>query len=113
MNLYASPSIFITSRTQSAPELIRAISSDRILVESDSHDIRLSSRLVWAATVWIAGCKGWEIETGDTVDWELVSEDDEDKVGSDGLVRPGVGKGVVRTLERNWARFMGLIDDTR
>jgi hypothetical protein len=110
-NLYASPSIFITSRSQSAPELIRAISPRRILVESDSHDVRLTTKLVWAAAKWIAGCRGWKVEDGDTK-WDLTDGGDE-VVGFDGEVRlDGEGEEVwvVKTLERNWARFLGLVD---
>lgn len=110
-NLYASPSIFITSRSQSAPDLIRAISPRRILVESDSHDVRLTTKLVWAATRWIAGCRGWKIEDG-FHEWTLKDGEDE-QVGSDGQVSlDGEGKEVwvARTLERNWARFLGLVD---
>lgn len=116
LNLYASPSIFITGRSQSAPDLIRAISADRILVESDSHDVRLTTKLVWAAIRWIAGCKGWKVEEGKS-DWELdQTGQEEDEVGADGRVRDTGEDGevwVVRTLERNWARFMGLLDDSR
>lgn len=65
LNIYASPSIFITGRSPTAPQLIRAISPERMLVESDSHDVRLSTNLVWAATVWIANCKGWHLEGRD------------------------------------------------
>ena len=88
-----------------------------MLVESDSGDIRTSSRLVWAATRWIAGCKGWSV-AGDDEEWNLEYAIDEE-VGADGRVRSTQGRGrgeeieVVRTLERNWVRFMGLLDDTR
>lgn len=66
LNIYASPSIFITGRSPTAPQLIRAISPERMLAESDSHDVRLSTKLVWAATVWIANCKGWNLEGRDS-----------------------------------------------
>jgi hypothetical protein len=74
--------------------------------------------LVWAATEWIAGCKGWKIETGNNGDWDLTDPDlDDEDVGADGRVKVAKdrmdGVEVVRTLERNWARFMGLLDDTR
>lgn len=86
-----------------------------MLVESDSGDVRISSRLVWAATRWIAGCKGWSV-AGDDEEWNLEYASDEE-VGADGRVRPAgdqtEGVEAVRTLERNWGRFMGLLDDTR
>ncbi|WVF68863.1 hypothetical protein IAT40_003636 [Kwoniella sp. CBS 6097] len=66
LNLYASPSIFITGRSPSASTLIASISTDRILVESDSHDVRLSDRVVWAAAVWISQIKGWKLEGRDS-----------------------------------------------
>lgn len=31
--------------------------------------MRLTTQLVWAATKWIAGCKGWKLEDHD-VDWK-------------------------------------------
>ena len=89
-NLYASPSIAITARSPAAASLIRAISRDRMLVESDSADVRHSTRLVWGATEWIARCKGWALEDTDA---------DEGDEGSEW---------VVRVLERNWERFMRL-----
>ena len=98
-NLFASPSIFITSRSPSAPALIRAISKDRILVESDSADVKLSTQLVWAATEWIARCKGWKLESDDAPDWSFSLE-----AGQEALSEVWA----VRTLERNWARFMRL-----
>lgn len=66
----------------------------------------------------MAGCKGWKVEDGENGDWDLgqeMEEEEEEGVGADG--RPmsfGTERiEVVRMLERNWARFMGLIDDTR
>ncbi|KAK1923853.1 hypothetical protein DB88DRAFT_439198 [Papiliotrema laurentii] len=111
-NLYASPSIYITSRTRSAPDLIRAIPTDRMLVESDTHDVRLSTRLVWGAVDWIARCKRWEVESDLTPDWGedgvVLSEDEWWRTGSSVDAEEG-RVWAVRTLERNWARFMGLI----
>ncbi|WVR08340.1 hypothetical protein IAU60_005393 [Kwoniella sp. DSM 27419] len=115
LNLYASPSIFITGRSPHAPSLIRAIHRDRLLVESDSHDVRLSDRLVWAATEWISRCKGWPLEGPRAQPWTL--EDDlaahQDVVDAKGRLRdpPAHETWTVRTVERNWARFMRLIED--
>jgi Tat protein secretion system quality control protein TatD with DNase activity len=102
-NLYASPSILITSRTQTAPDLIRAISLDRLLVESDTHDVRRTAQLVWAATEWIARCRGWQVEDGDE-EW--------DDAGVETHTKDEGNVWVVRTLERNTARFLGLVDDS-
>ncbi|WWD20021.1 hypothetical protein CI109_104494 [Kwoniella shandongensis] len=115
LNLYASPSIFITGRSPSASQLIKSISPERILVESDSHDVRLSSRLVWAAAEWVSRCKGWKLEgrDGNAEEWDMWDDGETEEFDENGNVRED-GKGevwTVRTLERNWATFMGLIDD--
>lgn len=101
-NIYASPSLLITSRSASSPYLIKSISTDRILVESDSHDVRLGAKLVWGAVEWIGRCKGWTVEGlhGEPVDeWHMT--DDEESAGE---------MRTVRILERNWARFMRISD---
>jgi len=158
-NLYASPSVLITGRLTSPDDLIRAIQPDRILVESDSHDIRRGPRLVWAAAVWVADVKKWKLEGRDELDgkggeewgeegmveseeeWirrngrkaakrrtgrvgpeqigietkngreEGMADDAQGTKGADGADNE-VAQDVwtVRTLERNWARFMGLIE---
>ncbi|KAK8849400.1 hypothetical protein IAR55_004732 [Kwoniella newhampshirensis] len=147
-NLYASPSILITGRSPTASQLIRSISPRRILVESDSHDVRLSSRLVWAATEWISRCKKWNLEGGgsdgeDVPEWDFwdqegvkrkpmeeggeeeeeeeekaeEEEEEEDQFDEKGRlkdIKKEVEEGetwTVKTLERNWARFMRLIED--
>ena len=61
-NLFLSPSIAISGRTPVTPHLIRAADPDRLLVESDTHLIQDTTKRVWAATVWIASCRGWKIE---------------------------------------------------
>ena len=98
----------ITSRTQSAPDLIRAISKDRLLVESDTHDVRRTAQLVWAATKWIAGCRGWQVENGDE-EWDATGVD---SVREETGTKAEREVWAVRTLERNTARFLGLIDDS-
>ena len=109
-NLYGSPSILITGRVGHADALIREIASDRMLVESDSHDIKQMTRLVWGAVEWIARCKGWQLEGDDTEDWGM--QEEEEYYGKDGRVREAFGGEIwtVKTLERNWARFMRLQD---
>ncbi|EAL20647.1 hypothetical protein CNBE0130 [Cryptococcus deneoformans B-3501A] len=117
-NLYASPSIPITSRSPSAPSLIRAIARDRMLVESDSHDARLSTRYVWAATEWVGRLKGWKVEGLDRnqdcprveEDWELESEEEAYDHRGKPIDPAPEETWTVRTLERNWARFMRLLD---
>ncbi|KAK4689311.1 hypothetical protein P7C73_g773, partial [Tremellales sp. Uapishka_1] len=108
-NVYASPSIFITSRSPSGSKFIASVSADRLLVESDSDDVRVSSRLVWAAASWIADIKGWKLEDDTTEKWaEVDSERDEfDKKGRLRSV-PDVERWTVRTSEQNWKRFMRL-----
>jgi Tat protein secretion system quality control protein TatD with DNase activity len=88
-NLFLSPSIAISGRTPVTPHLIRAADPSRLLVESDTHLIQDTTQRVWAATVWIANCRGWKIER---------TEEDLD----------GEELGVVRRLESNWNRFMNL-----
>ncbi|WWC93131.1 uncharacterized protein L201_008098 [Kwoniella dendrophila CBS 6074] len=128
-NIYASPSIFITGRSPNASSLLSTISKDRLLVESDSHDVRLSDRLVWASAAWIANCKKWKLESRDQATTETSPEnkssfeewsfDDEDKSddGDDEFDEKGKLKTTkrdetdvwtVKTLEKNWYRFMRL-----
>ena len=124
-NLYASPSIYITGRNSNPAGLIRAIASDRMLVESDTHDVTRSTRLVWGATEWIARVKGWELESEHTGDWtaeSLIESEEEwvrryDRKAKANGATEGEMSGeesepvwTVKTLERNWARFMGLIE---
>ncbi|KIR73986.1 hypothetical protein I310_02664 [Cryptococcus deuterogattii CA1014] len=123
-NLYASPSIPITSRSPSAPSLIRAIARDRMLIESDTHNATLNTRYLWAATEWVGRLKGWKVEGlhqhqnqhqhGDEKeegDWELESEEEEVYDHRGKPIDPAPEDiWTVRTLERNWARFMRLLD---
>lgn len=110
-NIYASPSLLITARSASSPSLIKAVSPDRILVESDTHDVRLSAKLVWGAVEWIGRCKGWSVEGSDGKEvepWEMGGADEDDDNDDDG--RHEGKMRTVRILERNWARFMRIID---
>ncbi|ORX38041.1 hypothetical protein BD324DRAFT_624286 [Kockovaella imperatae] len=112
LNVYASPSIFVTSRSSHAAELIRTISKDRMLVESDSHDLTLCTRAVWGATEWIARCRGWKLEDENTPAWTLdeviAKEEQEEQEGARTEERDEVW--AVRTLERNFARFMNMAE---
>jgi Tat protein secretion system quality control protein TatD with DNase activity len=108
LNLYASPSILITGRSASAGDLIRSISPDRLLVESDTHDARLATRLVWGACEWMARCRGWKLEGRDTdgeQEWEMGEEEEEEWEEKEQEQR-----WLIRTVERNWARFMRIVD---
>lgn len=102
-NLYASPSLLITARSASSPSVIQAISRNRILVESDTSDVRLSTQLVWGAVEWIGRCKGWQVEglNGEDAEPWCLNEKGEDE--------KGVNR-TVRILERNWMRFMRITD---
>jgi Tat protein secretion system quality control protein TatD with DNase activity len=93
-NLYMSPSLAISARSPVTPDLIRAVRSDRLLVESDTHLIGDSMRRVWAATVWIGRCRGWNVAG---VSSHGNKQDEED---------PNVD--VVDVLERNWKSFMKM-----
>ena len=108
-NLYGSPSILITGRVNHADALIREIDRDRILVASDSHDIQQMTRLLWGAAEWVARCRGWKLETGEH--WEM-ERDEEERYGPDGrqVACTEAETWTVRTLERNWARFMRIVD---
>jgi Tat protein secretion system quality control protein TatD with DNase activity len=109
-NLYGSPSILITSRVSHAEDLIRVIHRDRILVESDSHDIKQMTRLLWGAAEWVSRVRGWKLENG-SEEWEMEREQ-VDVYGPDGREQevPDEEVWTVRTLEGNWARFMRLVD---
>lgn len=108
-NAYFSPSLLITARGGAGTDSVRLLPRERVLVESDTHDLERCTRLVWGAVLWIAECRGWQVESGEE-DWEIEEEDEffDDK----GRLREPRPDEVwaVKTLERNWARFMGLID---
>lgn len=108
-NAYFSPSLLITARGGAGTDGVRLLPRERVLVESDTHDLKRSTPLVWGAVLWIAECRGWQVEDG-SEEWEMEEEDEffDDK----GRLREPRPDEVwaVRTLERNWARFMGIID---
>jgi hypothetical protein len=61
---------------------------------------------------WIARCKEWRLEgvDGEKSEWEWeMQRDEEESVGESGEEK-ATERWVVRTLERNWARFMRIID---
>lgn len=108
-NLYFSPSVLLTARSPAGAAAVRAIPRDRVLVESDLHDVTQSTRLVWAAVLWVSACRGWRVEEGDE-EWDGVEEEEDEFDEKGRLVERAEGEvWAVRTIERNWARFMGLI----
>jgi len=75
--------------------------------------VRLTSKLVWAATNWIAGCRGWKVEDGKE-DWVLDVEDmgTVDERGENrNTAKSEEEVWAVKTLERNMATFLGLVGD--
>ncbi|GMK54904.1 hypothetical protein CspeluHIS016_0114900 [Cutaneotrichosporon spelunceum] len=106
---YFSPSLLITARGGVGAAAVRALPRDRVLVESDTHDLTRCASLVWGAVRWIAECRGWRLEEGGD-DWEM--EDEDELFDHRGRLREPRPEEVwaVRTIERNWARFMGVVD---
>ena len=88
-NVFLSLSIAINSRSPGHRELITACSSERILAESDYHDISYSTGQTWQMLRAIAEVKGWRVET----EWHELSPASENDWG------------VVRRLEHNWEVF--------
>jgi len=92
-NVFLSLSATINGRTSGLRALIAAASADRLLIESDWHDITLCTGSTWEILLLIAEVKGWRVEET----WE-------DKPQSE--------PGAVRRIEQNWQAFrsggMGL-----
>ncbi|KAG8933438.1 hypothetical protein FRC02_011816 [Tulasnella sp. 418] len=89
-NVFLSLSVAINGRSPGHEELIQKASPDRILAESDYHDIQLSTDATWEMILMIARIRGWKVES----EWNNHDKDEE-------------SWGVVRRLERNWERFIG------
>jgi hypothetical protein len=64
--------------------------------------------LVWAATNWIAACRGWQVEDGDA-EWDAT---DVNSVREETGTKDVGEVWAVPILERNMARFLGLVDDS-
>lgn len=85
-------------------------------MESDSHDVRQMAKWVWGAVEWISNVKGWKIEGRDGkgeewISWGKGDEDEEEEMfGKNGKVIENREVWAVRTLEKNWARFMHLTE---
>lgn len=107
-NVYFSPSILVTGRNKDASAAIAAIPRDRVLVESDTHDVARADKLVWGAVLWIAEVRGWKVEKGE--DAEEWGKDEDEVYDSHGKIVPKKENEIwaVRTLEKNWSRFLGI-----
>ncbi len=88
-NAFLSLSTAINARSPAHKELIAACASDRILVESDFHDIRRSAPYTWHMLRTVAAVKGWAVEDH----WDDAAPEDEAQWGA------------VRRLEENWKAF--------
>jgi len=87
VNVFLSLSAAINGRSSNHKKLITAASPDRLLVESDYHDIRYSTPYTIKILRTVAELKGWEIEE----EWiENLAESE---------------WGAVRKLEANWNAF--------
>jgi hypothetical protein len=87
-NVFLSLSTAVNGRSPNHRALIAACSPDRILVESDIHQIDDCVQRTWDMVLIVAAVKGWPVETV----WE---EDIEESQW-----------GVVRRLEKNWREFV-------
>lgn len=86
-NIYLSLSTVINARSRSYKDLIAACNPDRILAESDYHDVNESTERTWEMYTIIAEVKGWPVEDR----WDPAATED--------------GWGVIRKLEENWMAF--------
>ena len=85
----------INTRSPAHRALIAACTPDHILVESDFHDVRLSTAYTWDMLRTVAAVKGWRVEDA----WDYDDEGEEDKYGHKETW------GAVRRLEENWRAF--------
>ncbi|TBU49974.1 TatD DNase family Scn1 [Dichomitus squalens] len=88
-NVFLSLSTVINARSPAHKDLIAACAPDRILVESDFHDVRCSAPYTWHMLQTIAEVKGWRVEDA----WDADADAPEDRWGA------------VRRLEENWRAF--------
>ncbi|KAH9858333.1 TatD DNase family Scn1 [Lenzites betulinus] len=89
-NVFLSLSTVINARSPSHRALAAACAPDRILVESDFNDLRLSAPYTWHMLQTIAAAKGWRVEDA----WDDSYAD-----------APETEWGAVRRLEENWKLF--------
>ncbi|KAI1793196.1 TatD DNase family Scn1 [Ganoderma leucocontextum] len=86
-NVFLSLSTVINARSPAHRELITACAPDRLLVESDFHDVRYAAPYTWSMLRTVADVKGWRVE--DAWDADV----------------PEAEWGAVRRLEENWKAF--------
>ncbi|KAF8586229.1 TatD DNase family Scn1 [Ramaria rubella] len=86
-NIYMSLSTTINSRSRSHRALIDGCDPNRILAESDYHDVNGSTERTWAMVRIIAEVKGWQVEQ----EWDTTV--------------PKEHWGAVQKLEENWKVF--------
>ncbi|KAG7452247.1 Metallo-dependent hydrolase [Guyanagaster necrorhizus] len=86
-NVFLSLSTIINGRSSNHISLIQACSPNRILVESDFHDVDMCTQQTWDMLLTVARTNGWIVEEVWT------SEVDPAKWGA------------VRRLEENWRQF--------
>ncbi|KAI0756466.1 hypothetical protein C8Q80DRAFT_32857 [Daedaleopsis nitida] len=87
-NAFLSLSTAINARSPAHRDLIAVCPADRILVESDFHDIRCSAPYTWNMLRTVAAVKGWPVEDR----WDANAD-------------PSSEWGAVRRLEENWKTF--------
>ncbi len=85
--MFLSLSAVINGRSPAHKELIAACAADRLLVESDFHDVHYAAPYTWNMLRTVADVKGWRVE--DVWDAEVPEGD----------------WGAVRRLEENWKAF--------
>ncbi|KAI0363618.1 Metallo-dependent hydrolase [Pilatotrama ljubarskyi] len=90
-NVFLSLSTAINARSPAHRALVAACAADRILVESDFHDVRLSAPYTWYMLRTVADVKGWRVEDA----WDYDEQREEEGEW-----------GAVRRLEENWKLFV-------
>ncbi|KAI0964243.1 hypothetical protein AcW1_001106 [Taiwanofungus camphoratus] len=89
-NVFLSLSTAINARSPAHRALIAACAPERILVESDFHDVRYAAPYTWDMLHTVAEVKGWRVESsGEEVEASAESAE----------------WGAVRRLEENWKAF--------
>ncbi|KAI0660587.1 hypothetical protein C8Q70DRAFT_913608 [Cubamyces menziesii] len=88
-NVFLSLSTAINARSPAHKALAAACAPDRILVESDFHDVRRSAPYTWHMLCTVAAVKGWRVEDK----WEYAPDAEEEEWGA------------VRRFEENWRLF--------
>jgi hypothetical protein len=66
-NIYVSFSLALNATNSKGVPQIQTADPERLLVESDTHDIKQCDRRVWGAVMWISKVKGWTLEETVTI----------------------------------------------